>query len=156
MGEEELVYSSNAIEVSPWLIFVVVIIVVAAAYVVWRRLQRTSRSKDFPMNDRLAWQKRWQEIITLLDSSMEAQWQVAIMEADKLFDRVLQSMHLPGKDFGERLRYLTGSRPNLRYVWQSHITRNRLAHEHNFVLSQGIAKQTVQGFGRALKELGVL
>lgn len=154
--DEQAYLASNQIEISPWLIALLVAIVLVGVYFLWRRFEQKSRAKDFPMGDRLAWQRRWQELTVLLDSGMTTQWQVAIMEADKLFGHVLQAMHLPGKDMGERLRYLTSSRPNLRFVWQSHLTRNRLAHEHNFVLTQSVAKQTVQGFERALKELGIL
>ncbi|PJE76259.1 hypothetical protein COV04_00030 [Candidatus Uhrbacteria bacterium CG10_big_fil_rev_8_21_14_0_10_48_11] len=138
--------------------FLVVILLFALAIIFWllkQALQHRDRARDFRFEDRQAWQKKWQELETLLGQG-EASWSVAVIEADKLFDRVLKHMRLPGKDMGERLKYLTRSRTELCYVWPAHLTRNRLVHESDFKLNRRLAAQTIDTFRRALHDLGVL
>jgi len=132
------------------LMVVVVIVVFFLRY-----LRRRGRARDFRINDRLAWQKKWQELELMVDGH-SSQLAVAVMEADKLFDRVMKSMALPGKDFGERLKFLCHSRPEVRAVWPAHLARNRLVHESYYELDKRAAVKALKLFACALKDLGVL
>ncbi|KKU49279.1 hypothetical protein A3H10_04180 [Candidatus Uhrbacteria bacterium RIFCSPLOWO2_12_FULL_46_10] len=129
-------------------------VVVGLIYLL-KYLKRRSYARDFRINDRLAWQKRWQELEAMLAGG-SSQWAVAVIEADKLFDRVTRSMALPGKDFGERLRFLSLSRPEIRAVWPAHLIRNRLVHEAHYELDRRTAISVLKTFERALKDLGIL
>lgn len=133
---------------------VVAFAVVLTLVLVLRR-RGSSRGEDFRIEDREAWGKKWAELEALLEHS-DSHWQVAIIEADKLLDRVLKSMRLPGDTMGERLKFLTYSRTELKFVWQAHLVRNRLAHEANFRLDRRTARETMATFKRAFKLLGVL
>ncbi|MFA5954859.1 MAG: hypothetical protein WC817_05005 [Patescibacteria group bacterium] len=140
----------------PW--YAVVTFFLAALLCAWwlkGLLVQRDRARDFRITDRRAWQKKWTELEVLLKQG-ESSWSVAIIEADKLFDRVLKNMGLPGKDMGERLKFLTRSRRELSYVWSAHLTRNRLVHESDFRLDRRTAIKTIDTFKRAFKELGVL
>lgn len=137
-------------------VYIVIALVVVGVIIFYLRFaNRRSRQKDFRMEDREAWARRWTELEAMLNEG-ESHWQVAIIEADKLFDRVLKSMHLPGTTMGERLKFLTRSRPELRYVWEAHLVRNRLAHESNFYLTRRTTADTLQTFKKAFRDLGVL
>jgi len=133
----------------------VVLAVVVGLVYLFKYLKRRSYSRDFRINDRQAWQKRWQELEAMLAGGA-SQWAVAVIEADKLLDRVMRSMALPGKDFGERLRFLSLSRPEIRAVWPAHLIRNRLVHESHYELERRVALNALKTFERALKDLGVL
>src|SRR3989338_6029178 len=134
-----------------WVIIAVLVIFVVGGYLLFRWLRRRENSREFRISDRQAWAKRWQELEKMLDGS-ESQWSMAVMEADKLFDRVMRSMALPGKDFGERLRFLSLSRPEIRAVWPAHLIRNRLVHESHYELDRRTAISVLKTFERALKE----
>jgi len=133
----------------------VVLAVVVGLVYLFKYLKRRSYSRDFRINDRQAWQKRWQELEAMLAGGA-SQWAVAVIEADKLLDRVMRSMALPGKDFGERLRFLSLSRPEIRAVWPAHLIRNRLVHESHYELERRVALNALKTFERAFKDLGVL
>ncbi len=136
-----------------WVVPTIVFVIVVAVLLL--RTSRRSSSKEFRLEDREAWTKRWSELEAML-SEGESHWQVAIIEADKLLDRVLKSMHLAGETMGERLKFLTLTRTDLKFVWSAHIVRNRLAHESNFRLDRRTASETMAAYKRALKLLGVL
>ena len=133
----------------------VVLAVVVGLVYLFKYLKRRSYSRDFRINDSQAWQKRWQELEAMLAGGA-SQWAVAVIEADKLLDRVMRSMALPGKDFGERLRFLSLSRPEIRAVWPAHLIRNRLVHESHYELERRVALNALKTFERAFKDLGVL
>ena len=138
-------------------VFIIISLVVIGFAVYWllQYLLRRENSREFRIDDREAWAKRWRELVAMLEGDA-AQWSVAVIEADKLFDRIMRSMALPGKDFGERLRFLSSSRSALRSVWPAHILRNRLVHESGYAISKREASQALKTFEHALKELGVL
>lgn len=129
-------------------------VVVGIVYLL-KYLKRCSSSRDFRINDKLAWQKKWKELEDMLDGN-QSQLAVAVIEADKLLDRVMKSMALPGKDFGERLKFLCYSRPELKAVWPANLVRNRLVHEAHYELDRRSALNALKSFERALKDLGVL
>ncbi|MFA7286160.1 MAG: hypothetical protein WC052_00655 [Patescibacteria group bacterium] len=137
-------------------IVIFVLFAIAFIFLLFKRwLVRKLRSREFSLTDKKAWAEKWASIEALVDQG-ETHWSIAVIEADKLFDRVLKAKSLPGKDMGERLRFLTRSKPQLRYVWPAHLTRNRLVHEANYQPDRGTARRAVHTFGKALRELGVL
>lgn len=136
------------------LLVIVVAVIVGIIYLL-RYLKRRSYRGDFRIDDRAAWQRRWQELEAMLEGG-SSQWAVAVIEADKLLDRVMRSMALPGKDMGERLRFLSLSRPEIKAVWPAHLIRNRLVHESHYELDRRTAFKAFKTFERAFKDLGVL
>ncbi len=134
---------------------VALIVVIAGFFVMAKRSFGSKNRNDFRIEDREAWAKRWAELEGWL-SQGESHWQVAIIEADKLLDRVLKSMHLHGDTMGERLKFLTLTRTDLKFVWSAHLLRNRLAHESNFQLNRRMAAEALNTYKQALKKLGVL
>lgn len=122
---------------------------------VLRRAQRAHRSRDFRMDDRQAWAEHWKALEQMLDDN-PVHWPSAIIEADKLFDSVLKSLHLPGQDTGERFRFLMRDRPQMKYVRSARFIRNRVVHESSFQLTKKMAHEAIVAYRRALKDLGVL
>jgi len=100
---------------------------------------------------------RWDEIQRHLNSTKEAEWKFAVIEADSLVDYVLKSSGYPGDTMGERLKNMDKSQVvTLDGLWEAHKIRNRLTHDPNYFLRYGEAKRAVQLYEKTLKELNAL
>lgn len=82
-----------------------------------------------------------------------ATYQTAIIEADKLLDKALLEMGVPGKTMGERLKKSGNYFSQLNSVWHAHKIRNQIAHEHGFKVDYLQAKRALASFRQALKDL---
>lgn len=100
---------------------------------------------------------KWNKIKERLFTGQEADYKLAIIEADKLFDELLKRMGYEGKDMGERMEQLTPMElPNLSAVWESHKVRNYLAHDTNYHISFSDAKRVMQNYEDAFTRLKIL
>lgn len=100
---------------------------------------------------------RWSEIQRHLNSTKEAEWKFALIEADNLVDYILRSSGYPGDTMGDRLKNIDKSQiVTLDGLWEAHKIRNRLAHDMNYFLRYGEAKRAVQLYEKTLKELNAL
>jgi hypothetical protein len=101
--------------------------------------------------------KEWENIVKRLDSRDEANYKLAVIEADKLLDTVLKDLTIPGSTMGERLKAVTLSQlPSIDNVWKVHRLRNHLVHTTDFNLTENKARQAIDIYNQALKELKVL
>lgn len=113
--------------------------------------------KPLPKSDGGPTIARWAEIQRHVESTKEAEWKFAVIEADKLLDDILKKAGYVGDTMGDRLKNIqTGQVQSLNLIWEAHKIRNRLAHETNYFLRHAEAKKAVQFYGRALEEFGVL
>ena len=80
----------------------------------------------------------------------------AIIEADKLLDKALCEMDVPGKTMGDRLKYIGNKFTQLNSVWHAHKLRNQIAHEAGFKADYIQAKRALAAFKQALKDLGAI
>ena len=100
---------------------------------------------------------KWDEIQRHLNSTKEAEWKFAVIEADSLVDNVLRASGYPGDTMGDRLKNIDKSQVvTLDELWEAHKIRNRLAHDLNYFLRYGEAKRAVQLYEKTLKELNAL
>lgn len=136
---------------------VIVLFLLVFGLVYWGilALEKRNRRKDFRINDRQAWAKKWLEI-EQLSGGGETHLKVAILDSDKLLDYVLKAMHLPGEDTGQRLKFIVQTRPELRYIYEARRLRNRMVHEAHFQLNAREAKRAVSLYKQILVDLGVL
>lgn len=101
-----------------------------------------------------AYRARWEEILRHMDSAKEAEWKFAVIEADKLFESVLQKAGFPGQSLGEKLINIQpGQLQHLDGIWYAHKIRNRLAHDVDYFLRYSEAKQAIDYYDAALQEL---
>lgn len=136
-------------------LFVLIIILITKSDRLWKmKLARESvKAVHFPKQ----FDKKWQIILTRMKRKDEANMKLAVIEADKLFDTLLQHMGYQGKDMSERLEKLTPVQlSNLEDIWLAHKVRNRIVHEpeHHITLSE--AESAIAAFEKAFKELQVL
>ena len=81
---------------------------------------------------------------------------MAVVEADKLLDRAMMEMGVPGRTMGDRLKKVGPHFSQLNSVWYAHKLRNRIAHEHGFQMDYNQAKRALATYKKALKDLGAI
>lgn len=101
---------------------------------------------------------RWHYILTLIESSNESDWRVAIIEADSMMEEVLKDRGFSGSTASELLEgakesgYLT-----IQNAWDAHLIRNQIAHEgSDFVLSQVEGRRVIRMYQNFFEELNVI
>ena len=100
---------------------------------------------------------RWNEIEKHINSTREAEWKFAVIEADKLVDELLKGAGFMGDTMGDRLMNIQpGQLTTLQGLWEAHKIRNRLVHEVNYFLRYTEAKRAVGLYEKTLKELQAL
>lgn len=99
----------------------------------------------------------WSGIMQRMSTTREAEYKMAIIEADKLFDELLQKMGYKGKDMGERLQQITPEQlSNISAIWKSHKVRNFISHDTQYHLTFSEAQWVVKNYEDAFIEMQVL
>jgi hypothetical protein len=86
----------------------------------------------------------------------ELSFNAAVVEADKLLDKALMEMGLPGKTMGERMKSAGNKFSSNNSVWYAHKIRNQIAHERNFKIDYNKAAHALKAYRQALKDLGAI
>lgn len=111
------------------------------------------RAHDF---DKEVYQTAFLQIENSLRKENPLSYHTAIIEADKLLDRAMNEMGIPGKTMGERLKRVGNKFTKLNSVWYAHKIRNQIAHEHGFKPEYNQAKHALAAYKQALKDLGAI
>ena len=99
----------------------------------------------------------WAEAARGIESANPADWNLALIRADAVFDAVLKDVGIGGDTLGERLAGMDRTKlRSLDAVWEAHKLRNRIAHETGQVLAHDDARRAVAAFEKALRELQYL
>ena len=102
------------------------------------------------------YQAKFLSIENKLKPDSPATWTVTIIEADKLLDKALVEMGIPGKTMGDRLKRAGDKFSHLNSVWRAHKLRNAIAHESGFEVSYKQASNALAIYKQALKDLGAI
>lgn len=101
--------------------------------------------------------KFWVKILKRVEKDSEAEWKLALIEADKIFDDLLKRMGYKGKDQAERMQQVTPLQfSNINELWQAHKIRNRLVHEPDFHINQDEAIFFLKAYEKAFRDLALL
>ena len=103
-----------------------------------------------------AYQTRFLEIENHFKKETPATYSVAVINADKLLDKAMNEMGLPGKTMGERLKKADGRFSDINAVWRAHKLRNAIAHETDFEVGYKQASDALAIYKQALKDLGAI
>jgi len=102
-------------------------------------------------------QEKWAVVRQKLESSNEADYKVAIIEADKIIDELVAGLGYKGENFGERLSSIPYTQlANIEGMQQAHEVRNRIIHDENFRLSHEDAEIALSHFEELLRSFEVL
>ncbi len=103
-----------------------------------------------------AYQAKFLAIENKLSRDNPATYMNAVIEGDKLLDRALTELGIPGKTMGDRLKRSGDKFTNLDAVWKAHKLRNTVAHETDFDISYKQAASALLAYKQALKDLGAI
>jgi hypothetical protein len=100
---------------------------------------------------------QWESILRRLDSQNESEYKVAIIEADKMMDGLIEKLGYGGENMGERLNNIPeGQLDNLDGIREAHKIRNQIIHEDDFVIDKEIAKENLDKYADILRQFGVV
>ncbi len=102
------------------------------------------------------YQTRWLKIENSLEKGDERSYRLAIIDADKLVDKALNEMGIPGQSMGEKLKKIGNRMPDIQKLWQAHKLRNQIVHESDFEINYNQARQALSIFRQTLKNLGAI
>ena len=138
----------------PYSTFILLIAILIVGVFVFIAISSTGRhNHHFDVED---YQTRFLKIENSLSRENKLSYNAAVIEADKLLDRALMELGIPGKTMGERLKASSGRFSQLNSVWYAHKQRNQIAHEQDFNLEYNQAKHALASFRKALKDLGAI
>ena len=114
-------------------------------------------SKRKHVFDKMEYQTDFLAIENQLDRGNKYTFNTAVVEADKLLDKALRELQIPGSTMGERMKRCGKERfSHLNDVWYAHKLRNQIAHEPGFTLSFSEARRALTIYRQALKDLGAI
>ena len=133
--------------------FVLAILIVAVLIFVVILLTGKKGAHHFNVQ---AYQARFLAIENKLNRDNPATFVTTVINADKLLDKALIEMGIPGKTMGDRLKHSPGRFTNLNAVWHAHKLRNALAHESDVEITYRQAASALLAYKQALKDLGAI
>ncbi|MBR3172348.1 hypothetical protein IKF21_00270 [Candidatus Saccharibacteria bacterium] len=131
----------------------IIAILIVAVFVFVAILLTGKRGYTF---NKQSYQAKFLTIENKLKQESPATWTVVIIEGDKLLDKALVEMGIPGKTMGERLKRCGDKFENVNAVWRVHKLRNAIAHESGFEVSYKQASNALAVYKQALKNLGAI
>ena len=98
---------------------------------------------------------KWQEIEELMKLGRPSNYSRAVLAADNLLDHFLKSFRAPGLTMGDRLKASKNrfSPEGYHAAWQAHKIRNELVHNSQYEITDFMAKEAIENFKIALREL---
>ena len=103
-----------------------------------------------------AYQSRFLAIENKLSQDNPATFITTVIEADKLLDKALIEMGVPGKTMGDRLKRSGDRFTDINAVWRAHKLRNAIAHETDLEIGYKQASNALAIYKQALKDLGAI
>ncbi len=98
--------------------------------------------------------KQWQKIKMRLDTGLESEHKLAVIEADSILDDTLKKSGFAGETLGEMLEKLTEATvTNLSDVIGAHKIRNNVVHDPDYQMSLDEAHYAIQAYEKALTDL---
>jgi len=140
---------------SPVVVFIVAVIFVGA--LVFLMISKTGAHEH--AFDKEEYQTDFLAIENQLSKDHPLSFNASVVEADKLLDKALMELGLPGNTMGERLKAAApkfSDRSDLNSVWYVHKMRNSIAHEPGYTIDYNQARRAMQTYRKALRILGAI
>jgi len=102
------------------------------------------------------YQARFLAIENHLVKTNSATFMKTVIDGDKLLDKAMNEMGLPGKTMGERLKKSGDRFSDINAVWKAHKLRNALAHEDDLEITYRQAQVALAIYKQALKDIGAI
>lgn len=106
-----------------------------------------------PTGSRTKYIKRWETILSRLESDNLSQYKVAILEADVFAEEILEALGYKGANMKERLEKMSNLEIETKdELITAHAVRNRIIHEPHFEPTREEAEATLRHFSNFFKE----
>ncbi len=98
--------------------------------------------------------KAWAKITQRLETGLESEAKLAVIEADSILNDILKRMGYGGETLGERLKKLTSATlPNIEQILEAHKIRNNIIHDPDYRLTLDEARRVLAIYEQALRDL---
>ena len=132
--------------------FILAILIVAV--MVFLAMMVTKKRQHY--FDKEKYQTRFLTIENRLAKNNSATFMKTVIDGDKLLDKAMMEMGIPGKNMGERLKRSKDKFSDINAVWRAHKLRNALAHEDDLEITYRQAQTALSIYKQALKDLGAI
>ncbi len=97
---------------------------------------------------------RWERILEYINSESQAEWRLAILDADVVLDEMMTKAGYRGEGLGEKLRQVEKSDfHTLNSAWEAHKIRNAIAHDgSDVILTKRTAKKAIDLYRQVFEE----
>jgi hypothetical protein len=117
-----------------------------------KKAEREVHATGRPKNE------RWEKILEHVYSPNQADWKLAIIDADEILFTLMNDMGFKGETLGDKLKNADRDEfRSLSAAWEVHAIRNRIAHEGlSYELSQREAKRVIALYEQIFHEFGYI
>lgn len=99
-------------------------------------------------------EKDWNKVKARLDTGLESEYKLAIIEADNMMDSVLKRMGYGGENLGERLGNLTSATlSNIEEIKEVHQIRNNIVRDPSYTVTLDDARKTLDVYEKGFQDL---
>lgn len=99
-------------------------------------------------------EREWKIITARLDTGLESEYKLAVIEADNIMDDTFKKMGYGGETLGEKLDKLTSATlPNIEEIREAHLIRNNIIHDPDYRLSLDDARKVLEIYEKAFRDL---
>ena len=128
-------------------------ILIVAVMVLLAMMATKKRQHHFDVEK---YQTRFLAIENYLNKNNSATFMKTVIDGDKLLDKAMMEIGIPGKNMGERLKHAKDKFSDINAVWRAHKLRNALAHEDDLEITYRQAQTALSIYKQALKDLGAI
>ncbi|MBR3269783.1 hypothetical protein IKG07_00810 [Candidatus Saccharibacteria bacterium] len=134
---------------TPFIIAVLIVgvMILIAMFLTKKRAYRFNKEK---------YQARFLSIENHLVKTNSATFMKTVIDGDKLLDKAMNEMGIPGKNMGDRLKHSKDKFSDINAVWKAHKLRNALAHEDDLEITYRQAQVALMIYKQALKDIGAI
>ena len=110
-----------------------------------------------PFGFRKIGKRKWGKITARLQTGSEAEYKLAVMEANTMLDDLLKKMRIRGDTIDERLQNTSEIIfPNLEELQEFQRIRNNIVYDPDYRLSSVDARKILEGYEKAFRALDLI
>ncbi len=126
----------------------------------WLKLRYTQDFSEFSKFKSYEFEKftkDWKKIMKRLETGLESEYKLAVIEADAMLEQVLERMGHTEPTIEEKIDKITSNDiPSIEDLKAVRDTRNGVIHDPDYDLSQEKAKEVLAIYEKAFRELKIL
>jgi hypothetical protein len=101
-------------------------------------------------------EKNWKKIMMKLNSGLESEYKLAVIEANNMLEDVLKRMGYSGETITEKLKKVSSDViPDIEEVKEANAVRNNIVYDPNYSLSLDRAKKIMEVYEKAFKDINL-